>query len=204
MLPGFAGSTTTRCRHHNLSLCEREDPQRDELERFVRTVFSEHHGACVQSFMPTMLVMRNDSGRICSVVGFRAAAEESLFLERYLAVPIERAIASNVGHEVSRSQIVEVGNLSGVNCRAALRLVLALPRLLLERGQRWIAFTATSNVRKMLGLYGAPLIELATADASRLGGSADEWGRYYQTDPRVMVGYLPQGIGLARSVRGRA
>lgn len=158
----------------------------------------------MHSFMPTMLVMRNDRGGICSVVGFRAAAEESLFLERYLAEPVERAVASIVGREVCRSEIVEVGNLSGVNCRAALRLVLALPRLLLSRGQRWIVFTATSNVRKMLALYGAPLIELATADSSRVAGTGDEWGRYYETDPRVMVGYLPQGIGLARPARARA
>jgi hypothetical protein len=148
--------------------------------------------------MPTLLAMRNEKGRVCSVAGFRSAAHESLFLERYLDDPIERAIRTAIRCDVNRSQIVEVGNLAGVSCRAAMRLVLELPRLLIARGQRWIVFTATDRVRHLLAGYGAPLIELAVAQASRVSGSADDWGRYYDTDPRVMVGHLPDGIALRR------
>jgi hypothetical protein len=46
------------------------------------------------------------------------------------------------------------------------------------------------------------MIELATASRDRMD-NADEWGRYYESDPRVMAGYLPDGIGLAlRGARG--
>lgn len=151
--------------------------------------------------MPTLLAFRNDANEVCSVAGFRCAADEPLFLERYLDEPIERAIAAAARIDVSRSQIVEVGNLAGVSCRSAMRLVLALPRMLLDRGQRWIVFTATDTVRQLLASYHAPLIDLAPAQAGRVQGTGDDWGRYYETDPRIMVGYLPDGLTLRRQGR---
>jgi len=151
--------------------------------------------------MPTLLSLCNDRGEICSVAGFRSATDQPLFLERYLDEPIERAIALATQIDVSRSQIVEVGNLAGMNCRSAMRLVLALPRILLDRGQRWIVFTATDTVRQLLANYHAPLIDLAPAVAGRVQGLGDDWGRYYETNPRIMVGYLPDGMKLRRHER---
>lgn len=187
-----------RCQGHELSLCEADDPRRAELERFVGDVFASRHGARVCSFMPSLLAMRNDAGAICSVAGFRCAADQALFLERYLDEPIERAIALSAGRQISRSQIVEVGNLAGRDCRSAMRLVLDLPRLLMERGHRWIAFTATDTLRGILASYHAPLLDLGVATASRARSTGDEWGRYYDSNPRVMVGYLPDGLSLRR------
>ena len=189
------------CQNHHLLLHAAGDPRRRELELFVQRAFASRHSARVCSFMPTLLALRNDKGDICSVAGFRSAADESLFLERYLDEPIERAIVSATGLEVSRSQVVEVGNLAGMNCRSAMRLVLALPRLLLERGQRWIVFTATDTVRHLLANYHAPLIDLAPAHASRVQGLGEDWGRYYETNPRIMAGYLPDGLRLRRHER---
>lgn len=186
------------CRHHRLHVCEQHDAQRTELERFVQGAFESRHAARVRTFMPTLLAMRNERGSVCGVAGFRSAANEPLFLERYLDAPIEQAIQAAIGGEPSREQIVEVGNLAGISCRAAMRLVVELPRLLLARGHRWIVFTATDRVRHVLAGYDAPLIELAVASASRVSGMADDWGRYYDTDPRVMVGHLPDGVALQR------
>ena len=186
------------CRRHRLHVCEQDDVQRAELEHFIQGAFACKHAARVRTFMPTLLAMRNEQGSVCGVAGFRSAQNDSLFLERYLDTPIERAIGAAVGGEPSRAQIVEVGNLAGISCRAAMRLVVELPRLLLARGHRWIVFTATDRVRHLLAAYDAPLIELAAAHANRVSGMADDWGRYYDTDPRVMVGHLPDGIALQR------
>ena len=191
----------SRCRNHRLFCHDANDPQRGELELFVQRAFASRHSARVCSFMPTLLALRNDQGDICSVAGFRSAADQPLFLERYLDEPIEHAIASATRRDVSRSQIVEVGNLAGMNCRSAMRLVLQLPRVLLDRGQRWIVFTATDTVRHLLANYRAPLIDIAPAHASRVQGLGDDWGRYYETDPRIMVGYLPDGLLLSRGER---
>lgn len=193
-----AADSGRRCQGHELLLYQASDARREELERFVSDVFASKHGARVCSFMPTLLAMRNDVGAVCSVAGFRCAAEQRLFLERYLDEPIEHAIASAARQHVSRSQIVEVGNLAGVNCRSAMRLVLELPRILLDRGHRWIVFTATDMLRQLLASYHAPLLELADASPLRAQNTGDEWGRYYDSQPRVMVGYLPDGLSLRR------
>jgi hypothetical protein len=187
-----------RCQGHQLSLYQTNDPHREELEHFVREVFASRHGARVCSFMPSLLAMRNDSGAICSVAGFRCAADQTLFLERYLDEPVERAIELSAGQRISRSQIVEVGNLAGLNCRSAMRLVLDLPRILLDRGHRWMVFTATDTLRGLLASYHAPLVDLAAASEIRARSTGDDWGRYYESNPRVMAGYLPDGLSLRR------
>ena len=188
--------------NHRLIVCEAQDPQRPELERFIHDIFANRHGAVVKSFAPTLLGL-HDGKRIVAAVGFRAAAREPLFLERYLDDPIEQALSKAWSHAVTREQVVEVGNLAGINCRAATRLVLALPQLLLSNGYRWITFTATETVRELLDAYQTPLTELAPAVALRVSGLGDDWGRYYDTDPRVMAGYLPDGLRMRRRTPSR-
>jgi hypothetical protein len=194
--PPISGSA--RCRSHRVFVYRPDDPRRQELERFVGDVFAARHGARVCSFMPTLLGMRNETGNLCGVAGFRCAARQPLFLEHYLDDPIERAIEAAARRPVSRAQIVEVGNLAAVTCRSAMRLVLELPRMLLGQGQQWMVFTATDSLRQLLARYHAPLFDLGAASAERVRHMADEWGRYYETHPRVMVGYLPDGLNLTR------
>lgn len=166
-------------------------PERPELEAFVRAAFARRHDAAVASFMPTLLSFRDSGGQLRGVIGLRGAEPQPLYLEQYLEQPVEAAIASATRQPVRRAQVVEVGNLAGANCRAAMRMVAALPAYLLAREYRWIAFTATSAVRGILAAFGAPLVELARADGSRVCSGADRWGRYYDSDPRVLAGYLP-------------
>lgn len=145
-----------------------------------------------------LLALEGRDERVCGVVGFRNARTEPLFLERYLARPIEAELTARTGQPIERQKIVEVGNLASLSCRAAFHLVAILPRVLIERGNQWIVFTATSAVRGILEKYSAPMIELASAGRECIE-KPDEWGRYYDNDPRVMAGYLPDGIGLAMS-----
>jgi hypothetical protein len=173
-------------------------PERDELEAFVSAAFRRRHDATVATFMPTLLSFRDRGGGLRGVVGLRAAVPQPLYLEQYLEQPIEAAIAQATGDAVRREQVVEVGNLAGANCRAAMRMVAQLPAFLLARDYRWIVFTATSTVRGILQGFGAPLVELARADGARVASGPDQWGRYYANDPRVLVGYLP----ASRSVPG--
>jgi hypothetical protein len=171
---------------------------RDELEAFVRAAFERRHGARVVSFMPTLLSFRDGAGRLRGVVGLREALPQPLYLEQYLERPVEAALGSITGKAIGRRQVVEVGNLAGVNCRAAMRMVAQLPAYLLARDYRWIVFTATAAVQAMLQAFGAPLVELARADAARVADGADRWGSYYQEDPRVFAAYLP----ASRSIPG--
>jgi hypothetical protein len=179
-----------------LGVAGTDSPDRAELEAFVGAAFKRGHDATVTSFMPTLLSFRDRAGDLRGVVGLRGASPQPLYLEQYLDRPVERAIAATTGHPVRREQVVEVGNLAGANCRAAMRMVALLPGYLLSRDYRWIVFTATSTVRGILEGFGAPLVELARADGARVAGSPDRWGRYYEKDPRVLAGYLPTSLRI--------
>jgi hypothetical protein len=179
-----------------LAEAEARAPERAELEAFVRAAFARKHDASVASFMPTLLSFRDASGELRGVIGLRSAQPKPLYLEQYLEQPVEAAIAAATGNLVQRHEVVEVGNLAGANCRAAMRMVAELPSYLLARDYRWIVFTATSAVRGILQGFGAPLVELARADGGRVAGGEDRWGRYYESDPRVLAGYLPASRGV--------
>jgi hypothetical protein len=183
-------------RSYLLQMARPGDEARPELEDVVRAAFAAQHGADLHHFMPNLLGVRRRTGRICGVVGFRGAEEEPLFLERYLDRPVEESIAAACGTPVDRRDVVEVGNLAGGHCRGTMKLVAELPHFLLERGRSWIVFTATDTLRSLLARFGAPLVELAPAREAAVAGTGDSWGRYYQRDPRVVVGYLPDGVRL--------
>lgn len=176
--------------------CPAGHPDRPELEALIRAAFRRQHDAEIQRFMPGLLGLTGAGGRYVAAAGVRGAEEGPLFLERYLAQPVESLLPAQDGHPVERAQIVEVGNLASVHCRAACRLVAALPPMLLGEGRRWIVFTATDVLRAVLARLGAPLVELAPASAG-LAPAGDHWGRYYARDPRVMAGYLPDGLRRA-------
>ena len=192
---------TERRRVPGRALClaeaEARAPERAEIEAFVRAAFARKHDASVASFMPTLLSFRDASGELRGVIGLRRAEPQPLYLEQYLEQPVEAAIAAATGKRVQRHEVVEVGNLAGANCRTAMRMVAELPSYLLARDYRWIVFTATSAVRGILQGFGAPLVELARADGGRVAGGEDRWGRYYESDPRVLAGYLPASRGIA-------
>jgi len=183
------------------------DAARAELEAYVRDRFAAKHDASVRSFMPTLLSFRNRHGELRGVAGIRSAHEAPLYLEHYLDRPIEQLVTESLSgragahvvapRPVSRAEIVEVGNLAGTNCRAAVRMVAQLPAYLMARRYSWIVFTATSSVRQILAGFGAPLIELGRADPARVAAAPDGWGRYYETDPRLFAGYLPDAGRLA-------
>jgi len=189
-----------------LGVADTNAPDRAELEAFVGAAFKRGHDATVASFMPTLLSFRGPTGDLRGVIGLRPAAPQALYLEQYLEQPVETAIAAATGQTVQREQVVEVGNLAGGNCRAAMRMVAQLPGYLLSRDYCWIVFTATRTVRGILEGLGAPLVELARADVARVAASPDRWGRYYEQDPRVLAGFLPASRripGFNRSARDR-
>jgi hypothetical protein len=197
----FAGSDKPLvCSRHTLIECDRDHPRRGELEHYIHRAFSLKHSAHVCSFMPMLLGLQGRDESICGVTGYRHAAMEELFLERYLDQPVQRAIAAASGAPVSREEVVEVGNLASVRCRAAIHIVTLLPQYLLHRRYSWIVFTATQGVRNILNQLQAPMYELAPARADRVAGLKEDWGRYYDTDPRVMAGYLPNGLRFARAL----
>jgi hypothetical protein len=175
---------------------------RADLEHYVREAFARRHGARVATFMPHLVALRDRGDRLCAVAGYRGAGATRLYLEQYLPAPIEQAIAAATGQAVDRATVVEVGNLAAANCRAARHLAARLPALLLGSGYSWLAFTGTRVIRDLLAGFDAPLVDLGPADPARLGDVLDDWGTYYDSEPRVLAGYLPHGRALAPFAAG--
>jgi thermostable hemolysin len=181
---------------YQIEICGPQDSMRAVAETFVRDCFYRTHRASIRTFMPTLLMLTDAAGSLYAVAGCRAAADEDLFLERYLSRPIDALLAERGGPLAPRDDIVEVGNFACRSSRAARRFMALLPFFLLEHEYRWVTFTATAAVRRLLHHVGARCMDLGPADGACVRSGADDWGRYYTHDPRVMAGYLP----LARKI----
>jgi hypothetical protein len=175
-------------------------PARRDVERYVRSRFAEIHGAQVEHFLPH-LVSLGRAGSYCSAVGLAPAATGSLFAETYLDAPVERLIAAAIGASVERCEVLEIGNLVSSWKGSSLLLFVFLSELIDRLGYRFVLFTATRDVERLLAKLGYAPVVLAEADPARLPNRARLWGTYYQRSPRVMFGEVPPAIAAARQDR---
>lgn len=163
------------------------EPEYEEYSRFIAAVFRKAYDASVMVSYPTLVAICGQSG-VQAALGLRSAADEALFLERYLETPAEHAIAGRTGLVLPRSAIAEAGNLASVRLAALRDLMFVLSCLLRQQGHRYILFTGTDSLKRYLEALGLKPVVYADADPARLGGEAASWGRYYDTCPRVMGG----------------
>lgn len=122
MLDVFQNHPTPVTTHHALPGL----PRRAEAENFIREVFSRRYGAQITAFAPRLLLLEQD-GRVIAATGWRAAGDTALFLERYLDLPIENAMAALADQPVARDRIVEVGNLAAEKTAAPSMSFSSLP-----------------------------------------------------------------------------
>jgi hypothetical protein len=177
-------------------------PGRPHIEAFIAREYRKHFDADVKEFMPTLVGLHDGAGRLKAAVGYRAAAEESLFLELYTKRPIEDVLRQQTGLEVSRSEIVEVGSLACIGGRAAMEIVTALVPALIEDGFSWVVFTGADTVRNVFRRLHLKPVSLCIANKSMLGEKQHQWGTYYDHNPVVMVGRLADGVSALDTVCG--
>lgn len=176
-------------------LCESDDAvARAALERFISQRFAQVYGAQLYSFMPRLFGVRDAEGDLHAAFGLRCAAQEPLFLERYLDGPAEQSIAAAQGTPVQRRQIAEIGNLAGARSGALRELIPLLTQLLHREGYRWVVFTGSARLCNGFSRLGLPLQVLADASVERLPEQERVlWGNYYQHAPSVMLGDVLRG-----------
>lgn len=184
------------------ALVEAGDARRAETEAFIAQVYRARYGASLAAFLPHLLAFRNDAGALRAAVGLRSGDEGPLFVEQYLDVPADDAIAAHLGRPVSRSALVEAGNFGAVRAGDARALIVHMTHWLHLAGFRWVLFAATRQLRNTFDRLHLATVELAPALASRLQGDASDWGRYYDTQPTLMFGDI--GAGHAYLVRSGA
>ena len=166
---------------------------RSAVESFIRERFFEHYGAHIQHFMPCLLALVDDDGVLRGAAGLRSAGSGPLFLERYLARPIEQEILLRNGRVLNRNEIVEVSNFGTLAPGSARVLIVALTDLLVAQGFRWICFTGTPMLINSFQRLGLSPLCVGQARPECLGDEVADWGTYYQTNPQVMVGEIMGG-----------
>ena len=197
--PVLQGCTTPG--RNRFSVMERDSAERASLEARIRSGFGMHFDACIEGFMPRFAYYRHRDGAT-GVIGMRCAADEPLFLESYLNIPVESVIANATGIAVGRDRIAEVGQFVVDDRDIVTSFFRDLVPFLVESGYDWVCFTGTDRIRALLARVGFHGLPVARADAAHVRNTGDRWGRYYDFDPVVILGKLddPQGCWCAGSL----
>jgi hypothetical protein len=170
------------------ALSDPDSPDRHELEQFVRHVFHQAYGASIRHFMPELMSLRDEDGRLMAVCGLRKADAGPLFLETYLDDQVESVIAAKTQDEVSRGDIVEIGNLAVAEPGIAPQLLASISMYLHGTDTQWAVFTAIPVLRNSLSRLNMQLEVLADADLEKIREAERPlWGSYYDKNPQVMA-----------------
>jgi hypothetical protein len=161
-------------------------PGREQVERFVAAVYQRRFGAVVRQFAPVLVSLHDEQGEQVAAAGYRAAQSGPLFLERYLAAPVQALLPA----APAREGIVEVGHLAAVRAGEGRRLIRLLGPHLSSQGFEWAVSTLTQELRNLLVRMGVTPLALGVADPALLGEQAAQWGRYYEHKPLVLAGRL--------------
>ena len=173
----------------SFSLHMRHSAQRQEVEQYIHSKYQCAYHAELQHYMPYLLSMES-CHNISSVMGFRPALAETLFVEQYISDSIETVIAAQTQADVNRNTIVEIGNLAAVKQGSSQLLMIIIVALLYQQGYHWSVFSATEDVRKIMNKLGFTTYTLCPAKSEKIHNDVKQWGSYYHTQPYVMVGDL--------------
>ena len=160
------------------------DLQRDTLEQAISKGFQLAYNAKLTAFMPLLCQYTTPRGQ-CTL-GLRRASS-ALFIEQYLASPIE----SFINEQTHRSDIFELGNLFSTERKATLTNFVIVNEALQHVGAKYLAFCATKKVRALLRVLGVTCTEIALANSFVLD-QPDNWGSYYTNKPTVCLVNLTQ------------
>jgi hypothetical protein len=168
---------------------------RAEVEAFIRGVYADRYGAVVPGFAPTLVSLRDGEGAIIAAAGYREAGAGPLFLERYLAAPVESVLGALVTPAPHRSAVVEIGHLAaGHRAGAGYHLMALLGPHLGELGFGWAVSTLTQGLHRLMLRTGIRPMVLAPADPRSLGREAAAWGTYYEHHPVVVAGEVAPAL----------
>jgi hypothetical protein len=157
---------------------------RQRLEACVKHGFLTAYNANLTAFMPLLCQYQTPQGQ-CTL-GLRSATS-ALFIEQYLAAPIEQFLPANT----PRNNVFELGNLYSNHRKATLCHFIIVNEALRANGVTHLVFCATNKVRALLRLLGVMCHEIALANSSVVE-QPKSWGSYYANQPTVCIVNLEQ------------
>ena len=204
-LPGRTDTEAPRQRlkPEVLRLLPAVDPlQRHRIEAYVAGRFLLEHGAQLTRFLPMLYGLVDAAGQLQGALGLRSAAEDTLFLERYLPQRVDRMMGRLIGHAPARSELVEVGNLAANGRGSARALIVLLTQELESLGLRWVTFTGTTALVNSFRRLGIEPHALGLADPLCLDEEERQaWGHYYDCGPQVMAVSVEQARAQLQRLR---
>lgn len=183
-------------------LHDKTSASRPEVESYIAQHFNREYDAQICSFLPMLMTMQCRTN-FSSAVGMRLASQSPLFLEQYLDGSIENNIEQATQKSVNRNEIIEIGNLVATQRGASHLMLILIAATLVKTDIKWMAFTATGHVSKILRRLNFKTITLCEADQTRLNQPDEQkqWGEYYSSNPQVLVGDLSQAFELLNKSR---
>ncbi|MDO8827446.1 thermostable hemolysin [Methylophaga sp.] len=178
--------------HKSLCLIDNQSIEHMAVQAFISERFNQTFGAEIQHFLPYFIASQMDDV-IDSAIGFQPVQQQPLFLEQYLAHPIEKTLKLH-GIQTSRSDIVEIGNLAASFNSGSPLLFILLAAVLQQANYKWVVFTATRQVRHLIARLQLTTFTLGEADPQLLIDKTQQWGSYYSHQPVVLAGNLPTAI----------
>jgi hypothetical protein len=175
----------------------RSDRIRSAVEEEIRKRYWDRFAARLSSLPEVLVAEVGPSGKIECAAGIRFGRRE-LFSECYLDQPAEHSLSRRFARAVHRDHIVEVCNLVATKSGHSRSFISHLIEFVELAGAEWAIFTATRVLRALLERGGLQMIELARAEQSRVSNPND-WGTYYDHDPRVMAVSRGMASGRRRS-----
>jgi hypothetical protein len=173
-----------------ISLTQQAEPDRAHVEGFIEQIYARRFGSVIARHYPTLINVHDGHGRIVAAVGLRLAAEEPLFLERYLDRPVQLALSRAKHGPVDRRGIVEIGNLASASRGASVFLFVTLAAYLRQQNLTYGVVTGTKALRRSFALFGFDFVELGVANPDALPDKGASWGSYYARDPKVLGGAI--------------
>jgi hypothetical protein len=186
------------------SMCEtiviqEGDALRDAAEKFIRNVYAAEYGAELRTFPSRIFAVLNDREEIACAAGVRAE-DDGFFSERYLDLPIERALSAASTRTISRCEIFEVTTFASRAPRATAEFIESIGVFGRSQGFVWSFFTLTRRLHRLVQRLGHPLTQLADADFRRIPDH-ERWGTYYASGPKVFAIAAP-GLALDKNLQG--
>jgi len=171
-------------------------PDSKYVEDFIAGIYAQAYGARIRVHYRALMSIHDESGAILAAVGFRQADKDDLFLEQYLDQPVEDLL------ETPRRYIVEIGNLASLGGGESLFLFAALSAYLHSRGFTRAMVTGTAPLQRRLRRMGLRPRRHTVADPALLLHGDEDWGSYYETQPYVLSGFIPQGHQRLQTMLG--